>query len=227
MSTYPVFLTRLDEHRSVVVGTGPAAERKVNGLLDAGANITLIDPSPPHPFTEWVETDAINWIDRSYRSGDLEGAALVIVTEADPSTTTQVWEEAQARNVLINTTGDNAHSTFANGSSIRRGPLVVSVSTSGAAPTVSVRLRQHLEDTFGPEYEVLLNIMNTLREPMKTHVSSFEDRRDRWYALVDSDVLSLIRDEKEEEAWSRIESIVGPEVVDHMEASSDTWGSFT
>ena len=220
--SYPIFLTTLDERPSVVVGTGPAAERKVQGLIDADAQVTLIDPNPNPVFRQWADEGLIEWIDRSYRPGDLEGAVLAFVTDVDDETKRQVWEEAQERNVLINTTGDEERSTFANGSCLRRGPLVVSVSTSGAAPTLSVRLREEFEETIGPEYEALLRIMNALRDPMQTHVSDFRERRERWYALVDSDVLPMIRENRVADARDRIESIVGSEVVNQAEATSGT-----
>jgi siroheme synthase-like protein len=219
MTSYPLYLTQLDQQRAVVVGTGPAAERKVDGLLDAGAQVTVIAPELPAPLRRRADEAAIEWVDRPYQPGDLDGAALVIVTAPDPELREQVWAEAQERNVLINTTGDAERSTFANGACLRRGPLVVSISTSGAAPTLSVRLRQQLADAFGPEYETLLNVMDALREPMQARVSDFETRRDRWYRIVDSDVLDLLREGRHGDAWDRIESIVGPEVM----AALDDW----
>jgi siroheme synthase-like protein len=220
MTSYPVYLTNLDEQRAVVVGTGPAACRKVEGLLDADARVTLIAPDPPAILQEWAADGRIDWVDRAYEPGDLAGAALVIVTATGP-VTDEVWAEAQERNVLVNTTGDDERSTFANAACIRRGPLVVSISTSGAAPTVSVRLREQMAERFGPEYETFLEIMDALREPMQAHVDDFETRRDRWYQLVDSDVLELLREDRRAEAYARIRSIVGPDVAAVLDTEMD------
>ncbi len=217
MTPYPVFLTSLDEQRAVVVGVGPSAVRKVRGLLDAHAQVTLIAPDPPERLREWADEGRLDWEKRHYRQGDLQDAALVIVTEASDEATSRIIKEARERNVLVNITGDDEHSTFANGAVLRRGPLVVSISTSGAAPSVSVRIREKLSEDFGPEYEELLTIMNALRDPMQTHVSDFSERRDRWYTILDSDALDLLRDGRREAALDRIESIVGPDVMESME----------
>lgn len=217
MSSFPVYLTNLDEQHAVVIGSGPAAPRKIDGLLDAGAAVTVIDPAPSAPVQRRIEEGALDWVNRTYQPGDLDGAVLVIVTEGDSEAKQQVWDEAQERNVLINTTGDPAHSTFSNGATLRRGPLVVSVSTSGAAPALSVRLKEQLEADFGSEYERFLDIMKRLRDPMQECISDFQDRRDRWYRLVDSDILDLLREDRTNEAWSRIESIVGSRVMDRAE----------
>lgn len=217
MTSYPVYLTALDEQTAVVVGTGPSAERKLTGLLEAGAQVTLIDPDPPHKLREWGVTGRIEWCDRTYEAGDLEGAVLVIVTEAAPENRARIQREAKERNVLINVTGDSAQSTFANGSCIRRGPLVISVSTSGAAPALSVRLRDQLADTVGPEYEALLDIMKALRTPMQRYVPDFQERRARWYDLLDSDVLHLLAQDRRTEALTRVEAIVGGKVMAEAE----------
>lgn len=217
MTSYPVFLTCLDEQRALVVGAGPAAERKVQGLLDVGAQVTLIASSPSDPFRAWADEGRIEWLDRGYRQGDVDGAALVIVTEAPPEVKTRIWDEARRHNVLINITGSADRSTFANGATLRRGPLVISVSTSGAAPTLSVRLRDKLADEFGPEYEEFLDIMKALRDPMQENVPDFQERRERWYSLVDSNVLDLLAKGHREEALAHVESVVGREVMDEAE----------
>lgn len=220
MTSYPVYVTNLDDDGAVVVGAGPATERKVEGLLAADAHVTLIAPDPPTTLQEWAADGRIDWVERSYDPGDLERAALVIVT-ASGAVAEKVWAEAQERNVLINTTGDDERSTFANGACIRRGPLVVSVSTSGAAPTVSVRLREQMADRFGPEYETFLEMMDALREPMQAHVDDFATRRDRWYQLVDSDVLELLRKGRPGEARERVRSIVGADVAAALNDGAD------
>lgn len=213
MKPYPIFLNNLDVQRSVVIGGDHEAERKVGGLLACDANVTVISPELTGALRDWAEEGTVDWIARDYRPGDLEGAVLVIVSETNPEKTAPIWEEAQARNVLINAMDDVPHCTFVAGSVIRRGPLVISISTSGAAPALSVRLRQRMEDEFGPEYAEFLEIMQALREPMAAHYPDFHTRRDHWYAIVDSDVLDLLREGRREDALDRIESIVGPNVA--------------
>jgi siroheme synthase-like protein len=108
---------------------------------------------------------------------------------------------------------DVPHCNFVSGSVVRRGPLVISISTSGAAPTLSVRLRQRMEEEFGPEYEAFLHVMQALRDPMAAHYPGFDERRRLWYEVADSEVLELLRLGLSREAHARIASIVGEEVV--------------
>lgn len=217
MTSYPVYMTNLDAQRAVIVGGEPPVQRKAEGLLEAGAQVTLVAPSAPPALETGAENGRLEWRARSYRRGDLSGAALALVTASDPDVRERVWAEAQERNVLINTAGDDDRSTFANGACLRRGPLVVSVSTSGAAPALSVRLRDEIADAVGPEYDTLIALMDALREPMQRHVDDFQTRRDRWYRLVDSNVLDLLRQNRPGDARARIEAIVGPAVAAAVE----------
>ncbi|MFB6278019.1 MAG: bifunctional precorrin-2 dehydrogenase/sirohydrochlorin ferrochelatase [Salinibacter sp.] len=218
MTPFPIFLNNLHEQRSVVIGGNHEAERKTGDLLEADANVTLIAPDPTDTVKEWAEAGAIEWIERDYRPGDLEGAFLAIVSETNPEKTHPIWKEAKERNILFNAMDDIPHCNFFNGSYIRQGPLVISISTTGAAPTLSVRLREWMEDEFGPEYEEFLHIMKDLRDPMAEHHPDFDERRDLWYEIVDSDALDLLRQGRRADALDRIESIVGTEVVSSLRA---------
>lgn len=213
MKPFPIFLNNLDEQRSVVVGGGHEAERKVGDLLECGANVTVISPDVTDALRHWADADTIQWVARDYRPGDLEGAFLVIVSETNPEATAPIWEEAQERNVLINAMDDVPHCTFVAGSVVRRGKLTLSISTSGAAPALSVRLRQRFEDDFGPHYETFLDWMAALREPMAVHYADFDERRRIWYAIVDSDILDLLAQGREADALERLNELAGTQVV--------------
>lgn len=213
MNVYPIFLNNLTDRRCVVVGGGPEAERKVEGLLDGEALVTVISPDLSDRLRQWAEANRLAWIPRTYQRGDLAGAFLVIVSERDPDATEPIWQEAQAEKALINAMDDVPHCTFVAGSVVRRGPLVISISTSGCAPALSVRLRQRLEQLLEPEYDLFLELMGALRAPMADRFPDFEERRRRWYALVDSDILALLKEGDLEAAYQRIEDIMGEDAV--------------
>ena len=211
MNVYPIFLNNLEGRRCVVIGGGHEAERKVEGLLDCDASVTVISSDLSDRLRQWAEAGRVTWIPRTYQSGDLQDAFLVIVSETNPDATEPIWQEAQAQKALINAMDDVPHCTFVAGSVVRRGPLAVAISTSGCAPALSVRLRQHLEETLGPEYALFLELMGSLRAPMAARFPDFETRRRHWYALVDSDILALLKAGDLDAAHRRIEEIVGEE----------------
>ena len=208
MEVYPVFLTGLATRRCLVIGGGSEAERKVRGLLDAKATVTVISAEATPQLQLWCQQATIEWLCRDYQAGDLQGAFLVIATDNDHSVNQRVWQEAQAVGALINAVDDVAHSNFIAGAIMRQGALTLAISTSGCAPALGVRLRQRFEGEFGPEYAAFLELMRELRESMATRHVDFQARRARWYALIDSDILELLRDGKTALARQRAQAIV-------------------
>jgi siroheme synthase-like protein len=209
MKVYPIFLNNLVDRRCVVIGGDHEAERKVKGLLACDADVVVISPDLTDELGCWADAGRFEWIARPYRHGDLKDAFLTIISETNPEATAPIWEEAQAEKVLINAMDDVPHCTFVAGSVVRRGPLVISISTSGQGPTLSVRLRQQLEKELGPEYAVLLEWMAALREPVAERYPDFDERRRRWYALVDSDLLEMLRQGNLDAAQQCIDDIMG------------------
>ncbi len=213
MKVYPIFLNRLSEKKVVLIGGNHEAGRKAGELLECDANVTIISPSLTGGLTRLVDENALTWINRSYQKGDLDGAFLVIVAEYRDDENHRIYEEAEQRGILVNVMDDIPHCNFTFGSLIKRGPLTISVSTSGAAPALAVRLRERFEKDFGEEYEQFLRFSRSLRKPMARAYPSFQERKQLWYKLVDSDILALIRSNEHELAYEKAAEIVGPEVV--------------
>lgn len=191
MHPYPVFLD-LRGRSCLVIGTGPLAEEKVHGLLAAGAAVTH------RTFYEESDLD-----------GMMDGITLAIVCGQPPEIAEAIWQEAQRRNILINTVDDIPHCGFIAPAIVRRGDLAVAISTNGKAPALAVRLRQRLESELGEEYGRFLALAGTVRAPLLASRPDFGERRELWYRLVDSDVLDLLRQGDEEAARSRFAEILG------------------
>jgi siroheme synthase-like protein len=206
---YPLFLIGLDRRRCVVVGGGPEAGRKVEGLLECEARVTVIAREVTDALRSLVDERRIVWLPRDYRTGDLRGAFLVIAAEQDPSTASRICREAGAEGSLVNVMDDVEHCNFVAGSVVRRGDLTLSISTNGVAPALAVRLRERLERELGPEYAELLELMATLREPLARRYPRFARRRELWYRLVDSDILAHLRAGRRDRALELVEEITG------------------
>ncbi len=213
MNVYPIFLNDLSGRRCVVIGCGHEVDQKVEALLACDACVILIGTALTDRLRALLTEGRIGWHDREYRSGDLKGAFLAIVTVIDPVATRPIWEEAERERVLLNAMDDVAHCTFVAGSVVRRGPVVISISSSGAAPALSVRIRQHLERTLGAGYGLMAGLLGSLRPAMRRRYPDFEERRRLWYELVDSDLRDLLERGRTDEALTLLSRIVTPEVA--------------
>ena len=200
MDVYPIFLTDLQSRHCVVIGGNSEAGRKVEGLLAANASVTVISESLTDELAARADQQRITWLPRACRPGDLQGAWLAIATVRDTALAARLKAEAESRGVLLNVADDAPHSNFVSGALMRRGPLAIAVSTSGRSPALAVRIRKKLEQTFGPEYAELLELLGELREPLAAAAPGFEARKALWEKLLDSQVLELLRRGRNEQA---------------------------
>ena len=209
MKGYPLFLIGLEKRRCVVVGGGREAERKVEGLVECDAAPIVIAREVTDRIRSLAAQRRLTWIERDYRRGDLKGAFLVIAERRDSETNSRIWNEAQSEGAVVNVMDDVEHCDFIAGSVVRRGPLTVAISTGGCAPALAVRLREWLQRELGPEYATFLEMMRTVREPMARRYADFDERRTRWYELVDSDIIEHLRAGRTEVARGRLAQLIG------------------
>ncbi len=173
---YPIFL-KIEQRLCVVVGGGAVAERKVKGLLEAGARVKVIAPEVTEELANLATQGQIELHQRPFQTGDLEGAWLVFAATNQRETQEAVSQEAQKKSIPCNIADDPQGSSFIVPSVVRRGRLQIALSTSGASPAVARRLREQLEDLFGPEYEEFLALMARWRREILNQDLPPEKRR--------------------------------------------------
>lgn len=193
MKTYPICLIALENKRSVVVGGGRIALRKTQGLIEAGASVTLISPEVEPELRKLAESDSIVWLPRKYIEGDLGNAFLVIAATNDPDVNHEIWEEAAKEECLINVVDDPKHSNFILPAVVKRGEIQVSISTGGSSPALARRLREDLEKIINPEYQQLAEILSELRPELIARTKPGNPRLQIALALVDLPLLEMIR----------------------------------
>ena len=212
MSSYPITLD-LAGRLAIVLGAAKPAAEKVEGLLAAGARVRLIAPDPCGRLRGLASAGTIQWLDRTYRAGDLVGAWLAIAIPEELSDhLPAIVREAEARRIFLNVIDRPAECTFAAPAIARRGDLTVAVSTAGRAPALAARIRDRIARRIGPEIERFLNLAALARAPLAARRPDLAERRARWYALVDSDALRLLRSGHELEAKRRFQEILGIEL---------------
>jgi len=160
---YPVALSVRDR-RVVVVGGGTVAERKVRGLLEAGARVVVVSPALTPGLTALAETSALSWQVRPYAAGDLTGALLAFAATGDADVDAAVVAEARAAGILVNDAGDAARGDFATPAVHRSGPLTVTVETGGLSPSFTKRVRDELAVQLDARYARAAATLGALRE---------------------------------------------------------------
>jgi precorrin-2 dehydrogenase/sirohydrochlorin ferrochelatase len=166
VALYPIFV-ELAGRSCLVIGGGGVAAGKVEGLLAAGAIVTVVSPALSPPLLSAVARSGVTYLPREYRDGDLAGVALAFAATGDSTVNGAVAAEGRRRGVWVNAADDPAHCDFILPSVLRRGALAVAVSTGGASPAAARAVREELERHLGEDYGALVEIAGEVRRALR------------------------------------------------------------
>jgi precorrin-2 dehydrogenase/sirohydrochlorin ferrochelatase len=156
----------LEGRAAVVVGGGEVAGRKVEDLLAAKANVTVIAPHLCDRIVALADEKLIVAHGRPYRTGDLAGAFVAIAATDDEDLNARISGDAAAMKVLVNVVDRPALCTFTVPATVRRGDLTLAIATEGRCPALAGILREELEARYGPEYAELVSLFGEARKKM-------------------------------------------------------------
>jgi siroheme synthase-like protein len=194
---YPVNLS-VAGRRCLVVGGGAVARQKVRGLVVAGAEVTVVAPE----IVKEITALGVRCERRSYRRPEAGAYRLVVVATGDPEVNQQVYDDAEAAGVWINSADDPARCSFTLPAVVRQGRLTVTVATGGHSPALAAWLRDRLEAELGPEYDRLIGVLADVRSEIQTTGRATESLD--WRGALQSGILELVRAGRIEEAKERL-----------------------
>lgn len=220
---YPVYLD-LRGKRCVVIGGGEIGERKVEGLLDGSAEVTLISPDITSKLQDLANAGRVVWHARQYQQGDLEGAFLAIAATDHRDVNQAIAAEAEREKVVLNVVDDAPLCTFIAPSIVRRGEVTLAISTGGSSPALARKLKETIQESDLLRYADLAGVLSRARTLVKQRGLSVDV--DRWQEGITDGLIDLVAAGKSDEALDVLMSFlqVGPEGAVGSEAVSQVTG---
>jgi precorrin-2 dehydrogenase / sirohydrochlorin ferrochelatase len=151
MNLFPMFL-KLEGKRCLVVGAGKVGEPKIGGLIDTGARLHVVAPEATAAVHDWARAGKLTLELRPFAAEDLNEMFLAVIATQSAALNQSIYQEAQRRRVLCNVVDVPEYCDFYYPAVVRRGDLQIAVSTNGQSPSLAQRIRQQLEQQFGPAY---------------------------------------------------------------------------
>jgi precorrin-2 dehydrogenase/sirohydrochlorin ferrochelatase len=189
---YPIFLD-LADRLCVVIGGGAVAERKARGLLDAGARVRLVSPQVTGGVRRLAAQGRIEVVPREYREGDLEGAALAIAATDAEEVNMRVHEESKRLSIPLNVADKPELCDFILPSVVRKGPVVVAISTSGLLPALARRLKEEIDSTLPADYGPYAKRVGAFRRILIENVHDPRRKREILRRVSEADVSEVAR----------------------------------
>ena len=197
---YPVNLV-VEGRPCLVVGGGPVAARKAEGLVACGARVHVV---AENVGPEVRALAGVTWEERPYEGGEVAGYRLAVAATDSDVVNDAVFRDGEEIGVWVNSADDPAHCSYTLPAVVRRGALTVTVSTGGRSPALAAWLKGRLAAEIGPEYEVLLDLVAGERDAVRAGGRSSEAID--WRKALDSDMLDLIRSGQVSQARERLQA---------------------
>ncbi len=194
-SPFYMAAVRLKGRRCLVVGGGQIGLEKVEGLLACDARVTLVAPQAHPELIQLALEGSIRWEQRRYEPADLDRCLLVIAATGDSEVNIGVFEDADARAMLVNVVDVPPLCSFIVPAVVRSGPLAIAISTAGASPALAKRIKHEIAERFGEPYAMLAILLNSARGWAKATLPTYQDRKAFFESIVNGepDPIELLR----------------------------------
>lgn len=164
MSGFPFFM-EIGGKTGLIVGGGEVARRKAEKLLDFGAELIVV---APEILDDLKNREQVTALERPFREEDLDCKPAFVVTATDePAVNRKVAEACQARNILVNVADDEGACGFVFPALVKKGDMIVGISTDGASPTAARVYRQRIEASLPKQTPELMDYLRRNRADIK------------------------------------------------------------
>ncbi|NCO35996.1 MAG: hypothetical protein AUJ92_17645 [Armatimonadetes bacterium CG2_30_59_28] len=208
MSGFYSVALRVEGRRCVVIGGGKVAERRIAGLLEASARVTVISPQLSAALQSLVATGDLNWISRDYDTGDLDDTFLAVAATDDVSVNRAVVAEAKEKGALCNSATDPRLSDFHLPAILRRGGVVVSVSTTGSSPVMARWLRDALARYVSPVHGELADLLAKYQIALKERYPEVDERSRKIRQLIEETLFLSLQEGHRQAAEEAIQQCI-------------------
>ncbi|AML71897.1 siroheme synthase CysG [Acinetobacter baumannii] len=205
MDIFPISL-KLQQQRCLIVGGGHIALRKATLLAKAGAIIDVVAPAIEDQLLQLIKTTGGEPFIEAFGEKFLSTPyRLVIAATNDAEVNKTVFEQCEARNLLVNSVDDIPHCRFMVPAIIDRSPLIVSVASNGTSPVLSRQIRTQLETSIPHGMGKLAEFSGKWRNQVKEKISNPDERRIFWENLYASPLKEQVFNDNLDVADSMLE----------------------
>ena len=221
MSYFPFFLD-LKKFHCLVIGGGEIALNKVRLLSQYHAQITVISLKIKDEIQHILQQHPTSTFEqRAYHTEDLEQADIVIIATDDDEFNTQVWQQAKAKNKIVNVVDDQEKCDFIFPALVNRGDLTVAISTSGVAPTIASWLRTKLETELPQSWTAIMHSLKVKKTNIRQTLPDTRHRRRFYRSLIDNILPYFLRPQQEQNNTSKYSTteLIQQEIEQHLQQS--------
>jgi len=207
MDYFPLFL-KLKQRKCLVIGAGDVAARKIELLLRADADITVIAKTFSSAVKQLAEKQPITLIKKSFADSDLDDYFLLVCATGDKTLNQHVASIARQQKILINVVDSPALCSFIFPAIVDRSPIIAAISSGGASPVLARLLRAKIETTIAPAFGKLAQLAEKYRGRIKQQIKIPAQRRIFWEKVLQGDIAEKIFQGQSRQAEQQLETLL-------------------
>lgn len=188
---FPAFLN-LQDRQCLVVGGGDVALRKARLLFSAGADISVVTPETSSGFAAFLEKYSVRLVQREFRASDVYGNWLVVSATGDAAVERAVFEASTVAGVFCNAVDDTSNCSYITPAIVDRSPIVIAISSGGAAPVLARKIRAKVEMLLPKDVGRLASLAGRWRARVREGIGNLLSRRRFWEAVFDGPVTAQV-----------------------------------
>lgn len=181
---FPLFID-LKDRKCVCIGGGRVAERKLEMLLEFGAQLKVISPEVTNRIRELSCLKKLAVIKKEYSEEDLEDAFLVIAATSDRTINERIHSDAVKRNIYVNVVDSPEECTFVFPAVVKRDDIIVGITTSGSYPALSGKIREKIQQLIPETFGKMLSILKEYRQKAVIEIHDTVRRKEFLNSTVD------------------------------------------
>lgn len=209
MNYFPL-MVNIDFKKVVIVGGGHVARQKVEALLPTNAQITVVSPTVTDKLKTYLDEGRAVWKQKLFEPADLDDAALIFAATDDEAVNDAV-EEATQHWQLLNRADALGRMDFMNPAVVRRGDFVVTVSTTGASPALTRKVKADLEEQYDKSYADYVAFLKDARFLVLKNYEG-DAKKAALAQLLEPEILDWIQQKNEEKCAQFLRQIEAGEV---------------
>lgn len=209
---FPLFAD-LRGRRVLVVGGGQVARRKVEALLEAGADVVVGAPELDDVLSGWAQASRLTHVAGTFDARWLDEAWLAIAATDDADVNRAVAEAGEARRIWVNVVDDATLARVQIPARIERGPLQIAISSAGAAPMLARWVREQLETQFDESLGTLAELLARHRDRIRKRWPDMGARRQAFSRLLAGPIMGLLRQRDQDAAEAVLERALGEDAL--------------
>lgn len=216
MKYFPGFLN-LNDRPVLITGYGPETLPKIDQMYSAGARIKYISDNIATSLSDYLQKLGIQYICKEIQKNDLKDAWLIISTSENEFINKKIFDWASEEKIFVNTVDTTDLCSFIFPAIIADKDLSIAISTGGSSPALAQRIKKEISEIIGKEYGYMAEIMGKIRPLVLKHITDKQQRALVFQRMVNSELLSLLKNNKYEEAETAVYQMILKEIKRHSE----------